>query len=76
MEVAALLGGADLRRRLQLYVAGGRSRSAGILIPAVHFTREQQPVVRQPGLDHGAEGLVGVDHSSWVGRAVDRVCEQ
>lgn len=66
VEVAALLGGADLRGGLQLYVARRRTRSVGIFIPTVHLTGEQKSVISEPSLHHSAEGLVSVNHSTRV----------
>lgn len=66
VEVAALFGGADLCRGLQLNIAGRRSWSVGIFIPAIHLTREQKLVIWQPSFHHSAEGLISVNHSTWV----------
>ena len=71
VEGAALFGGTDLCRGLQLDVAGRRSRSVGIFIPAVHLTREQKFVICQPSLHHGAEGLISVNHSARVRQTLD-----
>lgn len=66
VEVAALFGGADLCRGLQLHVTGRSSRSFGIFISTVHLAGEQQSVICEPSLHHSAEGLVGVNHSTRV----------
>lgn len=66
VEVAALFGGADLCRGLQLHVTGRSSRGLGIFIPTVYLAGEQQSVIREPSLHHSAEGLVGVNHSTRV----------
>lgn len=71
VEVAALLGSADLRRGLQLDVACGRGQSSGVFVTTVHLTREQEPVIRKTCLHHGAEGLIGVHNPTRIGRTVD-----
>ena len=67
MEVAALFGGADLCRGLQLDVARRWRWSVGVFIPAVHLAGEQESVICEAGLHHSAEGLVSVNHPAWVG---------
>lgn len=64
VKVAALFGGADLSRGLELQVAGGGRRGLGVPVPAVHLPGEKQPVGSQPCAHHRAEGLVGVDHAA------------
>lgn len=66
VEVAALLGCADLQRGLQLNVTCRRGRSSGVLIAAVHLSREQELLIRETCLYHGAEGLIGVNNPTWV----------
>ena len=66
MKVAALLGGADLSRGLELQVASGGGRRFGIPVAAVDLAGKEQPVSSQAGAHHGAERLVGVDHTARI----------